>query len=82
MSTEEDKIAARRHRAALRRQRATLTITSLADSRPPVPPTPLERLALLTQLSRDAWLLSGKPIPSYARSEMPGRVIRASDAHP
>ncbi|MEZ4437339.1 MAG: hypothetical protein R3F65_33515 [bacterium] len=74
-----DDLDARRRRAALRRQRATLTRTPLAASRPPAPPTALERLALLTQLSDEAWLLSGRPFPRYRRSEMPGRVIRPGE---
>ncbi len=27
-------------------------------------------------LSEEAWLLSGRELPSYRREEMPGRVIR------
>jgi hypothetical protein len=35
-----------------------------------------ERLAEVLRLSYEAHRISGKPWPSYARSEMPGRVIR------
>lgn len=34
-----------------------------------------ERLALLTELSRRAWELTGLPHPSYTRATMPVRVI-------
>lgn len=73
-------LEARRHRAALRRQRSTLTVTTLAASRPPVPPTAVERLALLAELSDEAWMLTGRPFPCYRRDEMPGRVIRPGDS--
>jgi len=33
-----------------------------------------ERLALLTELSRRAWELTGRPFPSYTRATMPVRV--------
>lgn len=35
-----------------------------------------ERLAEVLRLSYEAHRISGKPWPSYARSQMPGRVIR------
>lgn len=35
-----------------------------------------QRLALLTELSVLAWTLSGRPLPSYSRQTMPGRLIR------
>ena len=38
--------------------------------------TPEERLAMVVELSRRMWTLTGRPVPSYARSAMPGRVIR------
>jgi hypothetical protein len=37
-----------------------------------------ERLAMMWELSRQAWALSGRPSPAYDRSEAPGRVVRAS----
>ena len=39
---------------------------------------PAEALAGMWQLAVDAWVLSGQPLPSYAREEMPGRVTRPS----
>lgn len=68
--------AARRRRAAERRARATLTVTTPRASRPPSAPTPAERLAMMWPLSVEAWLLSGRPLPEYRREEMPGRVLR------
>ena len=35
-----------------------------------------ERLEMVAELSKRMWELTGKPWPSYSRSEMPGRVIR------
>jgi hypothetical protein len=35
-----------------------------------------ERLALVWTLTRELWAFTGRPIPDYARSEMPGRVVR------
>lgn len=37
-----------------------------------------ERLSMMWDLARRAWLLSGRPISSYERSSSPGRVIRAA----
>lgn len=38
--------------------------------------TPEQRLAMVAELSRRMWELTGRPIPSYTRAEMPGQVIR------
>ena len=38
--------------------------------------TPEERLAMLVELSRRMWALTGRPLPSYARATIPGRVLR------
>ncbi len=35
-----------------------------------------ERLAMMQRLTLDAWASTGRPWPSYSRSEMPGRVVR------
>jgi hypothetical protein len=37
--------------------------------------TVAQRLALLAELSREGWALSGKPVPQYARSKIPVRVV-------
>jgi hypothetical protein len=38
--------------------------------------TPEQRLAMVAVLSKRTWELSGRPVPSYPRSQMPGRVLR------
>jgi len=35
-----------------------------------------ERLAMLTELSRRMWALTGRQVPEYPRARMPGRIIR------
>ncbi len=37
----------------------------------PTPDTIAERLAMVSELSRMAWLASGRPFPAYNRSNMP-----------
>jgi hypothetical protein len=41
--------------------------------------TPEERLAVMWQLTLDAWASAGRPIPTYSRAETPIRVIPASE---
>lgn len=38
--------------------------------------TPEQRLAMVTELSRRMWTLTGRPMPSYSRAAMPGHVLR------
>ena len=38
--------------------------------------TPEQRLAMVTELTRRMWELTGRPVPSYQRAAMPGRVVR------
>ena len=38
--------------------------------------TPEQRLAMMWELALQAWHLAGRELPSYARHEMPGKVIR------
>jgi len=38
---------------------------------PPCPPSVEDRLALLTRLSREAWVLSRRAIPAYTRAAIP-----------
>ena len=38
--------------------------------------TPQQRLAMVWELTLRAYRLAGRPLPRYARSEMPGRVLR------
>ena len=35
-----------------------------------------ERLAMMWPLTLEAWKLTGRPLPDYARSETPIRVLR------
>jgi hypothetical protein len=37
-----------------------------------------ERLAMLMELSRRMWSLTGQPVPAYSRARIPVRVIRRS----
>ncbi|MBL8923753.1 MAG: hypothetical protein JNJ54_33165 [Myxococcaceae bacterium] len=41
--------------------------------------SPEQRLAMMWELARGAWALTGQPMPDYARANMPGRVIRPGD---
>ncbi len=34
-----------------------------------------ERLAMMWPLALEAWLLAGRPLPEFSRSEMPVRVL-------
>lgn len=38
-----------------------------------------ERLAMMWDLARASWALTGRPLPTYSRAEMPGRVIRPDE---
>jgi hypothetical protein len=40
--------------------------------------TAAERLAMVWQLTFEAWRLAGRDIPSYSREATPGRVIRVA----
>jgi hypothetical protein len=37
--------------------------------------TPAERLAMLWELTLDAWTLAGRQLPEYSRAETPVRVL-------
>ncbi|MBL8900731.1 MAG: hypothetical protein JNM84_24075 [Planctomycetes bacterium] len=39
-----------------------------------------QRLAMLEELSRQAWELSGRPWPSYTRAEIPVRIFRPGES--
>lgn len=41
--------------------------------------TPTERLRLTSELSQSAWSNTGKPLPSYARRDMPIRIVRLGE---
>ena len=38
-----------------------------------------QRVAMVWQLTLDAWSCTGRQIPNYRRSEMPGRVLRKGE---
>ena len=38
--------------------------------------TPSELFAMVHQLTLDAWAMSGKPMPTYSRAEIPIRILR------
>jgi hypothetical protein len=46
----------------------------------PLPATGLDRIELAWMLSKTAWVLSGKSLPSIPRAELPIRRMRKSDA--
>ena len=54
-----------------------LTSDEAGDAR--VEGTPDERLAVLAELSRRAWQLTGRPMPQYSRRTMPVRVTTLAD---
>ncbi|MGI9141102.1 MAG: hypothetical protein ACR2GJ_08340 [Gemmatimonadaceae bacterium] len=39
--------------------------------------SPEQRLEMVAVLTQRMWELTGQPLPSYKRNEMPGRVIRS-----
>lgn len=41
--------------------------------------TPEERIAMMWPLAVEAWRLSGRPMPDYARSETPVRLLRGRE---
>lgn len=38
--------------------------------------TPGQRVAMVWQITVDAWASAGRPLPAYSRANMPGRLIR------
>ena len=38
--------------------------------------TPEQRLGMMWELARQAWLLTGRPLPEYSRDRAPGRLLR------
>lgn len=38
--------------------------------------TPHDRVAMVWQLTMDSWAVTGRPVPSYQRATMPGRMVR------
>ncbi len=56
--------------------------TRLADEGAwaPLEATAAERVAMVHRLTLDAWAMSGKRIPDYARADAPGRMVRGRGA--
>jgi len=44
--------------------------------------TAAERIGMMWELARQAWLLSGRALPTYGRETMPGRLLRAGEPRP
>lgn len=44
--------------------------------------TPAERIAMMKELAESAWRLAGKPLPSYQRHQMPGRLFDRGEERP
>jgi hypothetical protein len=64
----------RRARAAWPIRRTALAEEPLTDER--IPDDVDARVAMVAELTRMQWALSGRELPNYRREEMPGRVIR------
>lgn len=65
--------------AERRRQRASWPIRRHALGEEPderVVASPSALVAMVHRMTLDAWAMSGEPIPTYARHESVGRVIR------
>lgn len=67
---------AREARAAARRRSRAGGVYRLGEAPAAQLPTPEARLNTMWALARDTWLMSGRALPEYSRSEAPGRVIR------
>jgi hypothetical protein len=66
----------RRARAEDRAKRAILHKSHLGPREKDL--TPIaggEAISLLTQLTRESWSLSGRDLPTYARREIPCRLV-------
>ena len=71
MSTFEERARAR---GSWPVQRVALRAETLSDPRDTS--TVDERIAWVAVLTREQWAFGGLETPSYARAEMPGRIIR------
>ncbi|CAN5325304.1 hypothetical protein BH23GEM2_BH23GEM2_20280 [soil metagenome] len=61
-------------------QARVVPLTSPEASDAFVAGTPSERIALVAELSRRAWALTGQPLPSYTRATMPVRVVTLAES--
>jgi hypothetical protein len=62
---------ARRERAAARSARITMRRVRLDEASDDEPVRGPAAISLVTQLTRAAWALSGRPFPTCARAELP-----------
>jgi hypothetical protein len=44
--------------------------------------TPTERIAMMRELAETAWRLAGRPLPTYERKDIPGRIFRPGERPP
>lgn len=56
-----------------------ITLDAEGDSSTDAPASAEERFAMVWRLTRDAWALSGRPMPDYPRAEAPGRLRRLDE---
>lgn len=82
-SASMDDAEARAQRA---RARAGWTVTRTSLAQPPDDDLSAlsisERMALVWQLTLDAWAMTGQEIPAYERSRMPGKLVRRGKPDP
>ena len=71
---DEKKLRVERSRQ--RRDRTVVQILDASDCGDPEPVRGAEAVALVTRLSAIAWSLGGHPLPTYARHEVPVRIVR------
>jgi len=76
-SSEADARAARAE--ARRRWAGRVTAPSAAPDELLLGRSPSERVAMVWALTLDAWAMTGRPLPSYRRSEAPGRIVRLDE---
>lgn len=55
-------------------------VSRLGDEPDGPPTTAGDRLAMMWELARQAWVMSGRELPSYERADMPVRVLRGGEA--
>lgn len=76
MSQEDDDRARAERRAA--RRNWPIRVYKLGQEPPDdlsATTTAEERLAMMWPLARQVWAFTGRPFPSYKRSEMPIRIV-------
>jgi hypothetical protein len=44
--------------------------------------TAAERVAMMAELAESAWRIAGRPLPSYSRGNIPGRLFRPGERRP